>query len=152
MKIQKRHLRKFSRLTKELMSLLEEVREYCPEACYRLNNCESLQFGIETEENGFGGNCDCPYYIEEDFYCESINDIGNETYCLLSDEEAEELSYVRIPRIKGQRKIQHSEVKDFYNGYCNSCLGDPMPIEEFAKRYLGIFDYQDKRKRKTDDT
>lgn len=146
MKIQKRHLKKFSRLTQELMNLLEEVQEYCPEACYRLNNSAGLQFGIEADYNG--DTCDCPYYIEERFYCEPINDIGSETYCLLSDEEAEELSYVKTSRIKGQRKIQHSEVKDFYNGYCNSCLGDPMPIEEFAKKYLGIFDYQDKRKRK----
>ena len=149
MKIQKRHLKKFSRLTKELMNLLEEVQEYCPEACYRLNNGEGLQFGITGDDNGgYGGSCDCPYYIEERFYCEPINDIGNETYCLLSDEEAEELSYSKTSRIKGQRKIQHSEVKDFYNGYCNNCLGDPLPIEEFAKKYLGIFDYQDKRKRK----
>ena len=59
MKIQKRHLKKFSRLVQELQELLKEVQQYCPEAVYRLNTCESLEFGLNADGD------DYPYYISE---------------------------------------------------------------------------------------
>ena len=136
MKIQKRHLKKFSRLVQELQELLEEVQQYCPEATYRLNTCESLDFGIDSN------NDDYPYYISEPFYCDAINDVGSESYCLLSEDEENEMRY--SPRKRGSnsdsKKISYSksDIKAFYTGYCNSCMGEPLPIKEFAKKFLGV--------------
>ena len=98
-----------------------------------MNTCESLQFGIEGE-----GTDEYSYYVSEFFPCDSINDVGDEAYCLLSDDEALDLQYTPTTRTKGQRKMSRSEVDDFYRGYCNSCLGDPMSIEDFARKYLRI--------------
>lgn len=136
MKIQKRHLKKFSRLVQELQELLKEVQQYCPEAVYRLNTCESLEFGLNADGD------DYPYYISEDLYCDAINDNGLESYCLLSEDEEDELRY--SPRKRGSNTVpktmsySKSDIKAFYNGYCNSCLGEPLPIKEFAKKYLKV--------------
>lgn len=135
MKIQKRHLKKFSRLVQELQELLKEVQQYCPEAVYRLNTCESLEFGLSDDE-------DYPYYVSENFYCDAINDVGNESYCLLSEDEESEMRYSRNKRgsntVPKTMSYSKSDIKAFYNGYCNSCLGEPLPIKEFAKKYLKV--------------
>ena len=140
-KIHKKHLKKFCRLVYELNELLEEIQKYCPEAVYRLNTCESMQLGIDAD-------FDCyPYYVEQTLFCNPINDVGSESYCLIDEYEEQELRYTgkatrQMKRVEASpfKKVSKAYVEPFYNGYKNTRFADEktLSIEDFAKTYLGV--------------
>lgn len=142
--IKKYHIKKFSRLVQELEQLRQDIQEYCPEAVYRLNTCQSLELGIDP-----GQFDDYPYIVAEDLLCDAINDVGTESYCV--DESREhELSYRKRKKVgrtyqpaKGLTRIKigsnryYEEVYPYWNGYRNG-FNSNLTEKEFAELHLGV--------------
>lgn len=137
------HIKKFSRLVKELEQLRLDIKEYCPDVVYRLNNTSTMELGIDK---GFE---DYPYIIAEGLICDSINDVGTESYCLVDEDKEKQLAYSKNNRgkkldkpiriKKGSERYQ-DEVYPYWNGYKNS-HGD-LTEKQFALLYLGVELYE----------
>lgn len=135
------HIKKFSRLVQELEQLRQDIEEYCPEVAFRLNNTCMMEIGVDK---GIG---DYPYIIAETLICESINDVGTESYCIVDEDKEKQLAFSKtkrgssisgkkIVRIKKGSKRYQEDVYPYWNGYRN-CSGD-LTEEQFALLHLGV--------------
>lgn len=143
--IKEYHIKKFSRLVKELEQLRKDIEEYCPDVVFRLNNSCMMEIGIDNGEE------DYPYIIEEILQCESINDLGRESYCIVDEDKEKQLAYTKTKnnrgnksgkaiRIKKGSERYQDEVYPYWNGYRNG-RGD-LTEEQFALLYLGVELYE----------
>lgn len=143
--IKERHIRKFSRLVQELEQLRKDIKEYCPDVVFRLNNTCMMEIGLD---NDIG---DYPYIISEILECECINDVGSESYCIVDEDKEKQLAYTKTKnnrgnksgkaiRIKKGSERYQDEVYPYWNGYRNGC-GD-LTEEQFALLYLGVELYE----------
>lgn len=143
--IKEYHIKKFSRLVKELEQLRKDIEEYCPNVVFRLNNSCMMEIGIDKGEE------DCPYIITEILQCESVNDLGIASYCLVDEDKEEQLAYTKtknnrsnktgVPiRIKKGSERYQEEVYPYWNGYRNGC-GD-LTEDQFALLYLNVELYE----------
>lgn len=139
------HIRKFSRLVKELEQLRKDIKEYCPDVVFRLNNTCMMEIGIDK------GFSDFPYIIAEVLDCESINDVGTESYCIVDEDKEKQLAYSKAKnsrsnksgeptRIKKGSERYLDEVYPYWNGYRNG-RGD-LTEEQFALLYLDVELYE----------
>ena len=135
------HIKKFSRLVQELEQLRKDIKEYCPEVVYRLSDTSILELGIDSDDG------DYPYIVQEMLYCDSINDVGDESYCIIDEDKQRQLSYSKtkrgssisgkkVVRIKKGSKRYQEEVYPYWNGYRNG-FGN-LTEEQFALLHLGI--------------
>ena len=51
--IKEYHIKKFSRLVKELEQLRKDIEEYCPDVVFRLNNSCMMEIGIDNGEEDY---------------------------------------------------------------------------------------------------
>ncbi len=139
------HIKKFSRLVQELEQLRKDIEEYCPDVEFRLNNTSKLEIGINK---GFD---DYPYIIAEDLDCESINDVGRKSYCLVDEDKERQLAYSKAKnsrgnkagkpiRIKKGSERYQDEVYPYWNGYRNG-HGD-LTEKQFALLFLNVELYE----------
>ena len=139
------HIRKFSRLVQELEQLRKDIKQYCPDVVFRLNNTCMMEIGIDK------GFSDFPYIIAEVLDCESINDVGTESYCIVDEDKEKQLAYSKAKnsrsnksseptRIKKGSERYKDEVYPYWNGYRNG-RGD-LTEEQFALLYLDIELYE----------
>lgn len=139
------HIRKFSRLVQELEQLRKDIKQYCPDVVFRLNNTCMMEIGIDK------GFSDFPYIIAEVLDCESINDVGTESYCIVDEDKEKQLAYSKAKnsrsnksseptRIKKGSERYQDEVYPYWNGYRNG-RGD-LTEEQFALLYLDIELYE----------
>ena len=132
------HIKKFSRLVQELEQLRLDIKEYCPDVVFRLNNTSTMELGIDK---GFE---DYPYIIAEDLICDSINDVGTESYCLVGEDSEKQLAYHKTKSKSNRVKIGSDrymdEVYPYWNGYKNT--RGTMTQKEFALSCLGIELYE----------
>lgn len=147
------HIKKFSRLVKELEQLRLDIKEYCPDVVFRLNNTSMMEIGIDK---GFE---DYPYIIGEDLVCDSINDVGTASYCLIDETREKELAYSKTKNNRGKSKKRSTgignttgktirikkgseryqyEVYPYWNGYRTSHGDRDLTEEQFALLYLDI--------------
>ena len=146
------HIKKFSRLVQELEKLRKDIEEYCPDVVFRLNNTCMMKIGVDK---GIGNY---PYIVEEHLLCDSINDVGTESYCLVDEDREKQLAYSKnrsrskkgsntlgnatgkTIRIKKGSERYKEEVYPYWNGYRNG-YGD-LTEEQFALLYLDIELYE----------
>lgn len=139
------HIRKFSRLVQELEQLRKDIKEYCPDVVFRLNNTCMMEIGIDK------GFRDFPYIVAEILDCESINDVGTESYCIVDEDKEKQLAYSKTKnrrgnklgepiRIKKGSERYQDEVYPYWNGYRNG-RGD-LTEEQFALLYLDVELYE----------
>jgi hypothetical protein len=142
------HIKKFSRLVQELEQLRKDIEEYCPDVVFRLADTSLMEIGIDSDDG------DYPYIVQERLYCESINDVGSASYCLVNENREKELAYSKNRsrskkgrntlgnttckkiRIKKGSERYKEEVYPYWNGYRNG-HGD-LTEEQFALLYLDI--------------
>ena len=151
------HIKKFSRLVQELEQLRQDIKEYCPDVVFRLNNTCVMEIGIDK------GLEDYPYIIGEDLICDSINDVGTESYCLVDEDREKQLAYSKTKdnrgkskkgsntignttgktiRIKKGSERYKEEVYPYWNGYRNGHGDEDLTEEQFALLYLDIKLYE----------
>lgn len=143
--IKEYHIKKFSRLVKELEQLRKDIKEYCPDVVFRLNNTCMMEIGLDK------GYSDFPYVIAEILDCESINDVGTESYCIVDEDKEKQLAYTKTKNNRGNKSSKairikkgseryQDEVYPYWNGYRNG-RGD-LTEEQFALLYLGVELYE----------
>lgn len=143
--IKERHIKKFSRLVKELEQLRLDIEKYCPNVVFRLNDTSIMELGIGSEDN------DYPYIIQERLYCDCINDVGVKGYCIVDEDKEKQLAYSKTKnrrgnklgksiRIKKGSERYQDEVYPYWNGYRNG--HDDLTEEQFALLYLDVELYE----------
>lgn len=136
------HIKKFSRLVKELEQLRLDIEKYCPNVVFRLSDTSIMELGIGSEDN------DYPYIIQERLYCDCINDVGVKSYCIVDKDKEKELAYSKAKskktdktiRIKKGSERYQDEVYPYWNGYRNG--HEDLTEEQFALLYLNIKLYE----------
>ena len=99
------HIRKFSRLVQELEQLRKDIKQYCPDVVFRLNNTCMMEIGIDK------GFSDFPYIIAEVLDCESINDVGTESYCIVDEDKEKQLAYSKAKNSRSNKSSEPTRIK-----------------------------------------